>query len=94
MRAVTGIIAAAVLLASCAKNEERAEQDFAECRLRVAQILPAEISYPSDNFKELLDSCMIAKGYFTEFSATTAPCFNARSEECYALPKKWYRWSN
>jgi hypothetical protein len=90
MRVALGIVVAAALLASCGRGQERAERDLAECRLRVAQILPAEVTNPSDNFKELLDSCMVAKGYDPEF---TTACFYRRSEECYA-PPKMYKWSN
>jgi hypothetical protein len=90
MRAALGIVVAAAFLTSCGRGAERAERDLAECRLQVAAILPAEVANPSDNFKELIDSCMIAKGYDAEFSVG---CFSRRSEECYA-PPKWYKWSN
>jgi hypothetical protein len=87
MRVAVATTIAAICLAGCGNKERRAERDFAECRLRVASILPAEVAHPSESFGDLLDSCMIAKGYMTEFSATPLPCHTSRSEECYEPPK-------
>jgi hypothetical protein len=52
-------LAAAVLLAGCNENATR---DLAACKLEAFRILPAEIIFPSQKWRNLVDFCMIAKG--------------------------------
>lgn len=87
MRQLIGIVIAAFFLVGCGKNLERTERELAACRLEVGKVLPAEAADPGKNFNALIDACMSAKGYQSDFSATKWPCDKSRSEECYEPPK-------